>query len=261
MNNINNGVCELVNEQTIETIKDTPKEQSAKEISGKEVLTKENSGADSFGKFTSAEALLSAYNNLEAQFTKRSQELKRLQKEFGELKTEQAKSVQNTLSREVESEGVQDETGSAPDEQVRDFVSVSEVDSDKQIADEVAAFLSKNPEATRFANEIALKTSERGEIEQGFLERAYISVLLDKIQAEQSKINDDFIYSRASEIPAVKEKIIRDYLGGIASSKGVRLLSDSGQTVIMPPKKPTSISEAGEMAADVLRKINATKLD
>ena len=261
MNNINNGVCELVNEQTIETIKDTPKEQSANEISVKEVLTKENSGADSFGKFTSAEALLSAYNNLEAQFTKRSQELKRLQKEFGELKTEQAKSVQNTLSREVESEGVQDETGSAPDEQVRDFVSVSEVDSDKQIADEVAAFLSKNPEAARFANEIALKTSERGEIEQGFLERAYISVLLDKIQAEQSKINDDFIYSRASEIPAVKEKIIRDYLGGIASSKGVRLLSDSGQTVIMPPKKPTSISEAGEMAADVLRKINATKLD
>ena len=47
--------------------------------------------SDSYGKFNSLQALLNAYNNLEVEFTKRSQQLKRLEKEMGELKAEQAK--------------------------------------------------------------------------------------------------------------------------------------------------------------------------
>ena len=182
--------------------------------------------------------------------------LKKLQKEYDQLKSEQAQPTEKekVLIWESASKPVQDETGSAVVEQPCDLASDLAEGSEENIAKEVALFLSRNPEASNFAEEIAQKTSLRGEVEDGFLERAYIAVLQDQIKAEQNKINDEFIYSRASETPAVKEKIIRDYLGGLTSSKGVTLLSQGGQTVIMPPKRPTSIYEAGEMATEIIRK-------
>ena len=245
MNNISNNQCETTKNEQIEAEEGLPEEQSLK-VDNK----------DSYGKFNSADALLSAYNNLEAQFTKRSQELKKLQKEYDQLKSEQAQPTEKkeVLIWESASKPVQDETGSAVVEQPCDSASDLAESSEENIAKEVALFLSRNPEASNFAEEIAQKTSLRGEVEEGFLERAYIAVLQDQIKAEQNKINDEFIYSRASETPAVKEKIIRDYLGGLTSSKGVTLLSQGGQTVIMPPKKPTSIYEAGEMATEIIRK-------
>ena len=54
---------------------------------------------DSFGKFKSAKALLDAYTNLEVEFTKRSQELKRLERENEGLKAEQAKPAKNNESK------------------------------------------------------------------------------------------------------------------------------------------------------------------
>ena len=41
------------------------------------------------------------------------------------------------------------------------------------------------------------------------------------------------------------------------NSRGAKLLSysgESGQSVVMPPKKPLSITEAGELATEVLKK-------
>lgn len=249
MNNNCNNLCENNKNGELLSVQKTNEEQS---FTGAEEK-------DSFGKFETADALLSAYNNLEVQFTKRCQELKRLEKEYNQLKSEQASLVQNTLNREVASEPVQDETGSAVGEQSRENASEEPLDNDIALA--VSRFLSKNPEASKYAEEIALKTSMRGDIDDGFLERAYISVLQDRILAEQSKLNDDFIYSRAKETPAIKEKIIRDYLNGIISSKASVLLAENGQSVIMPPKKPLSISEAGAMAVDVLKKTNGIKLN
>lgn len=219
--------------------------------------SQENEG-DSFGKFKSAKALLDAYTNLEIEFTKRSQELKRLEKENEGLKAEQARSKDNTENKEeisvIASEPVEYETGTAVVEQPDGQASAKSEEGDEDIAQAVTAFLSKNPEAGQYAEEIALKTSERGEISEGFLERAYIGVLQDQVRKEQSKINDEFVYTYASETPAVREKIIRDYLNGILASKSVSLLSSGGQSVIMPPKKPLTISQAGEMASEILRK-------
>ena len=87
MNNISNNQCETTKNEQIEAEEGLPEEQS---------LNVDNK--DSYGKFNSADALLSAYNNLEAQFTKRSQELKKLQKEYDQLKSEQA---QPTEKKEV----------------------------------------------------------------------------------------------------------------------------------------------------------------
>ena len=216
---------------------------------------KQNEG-DSYGKFNSAEALLKAYNGLEAEFTKRSQELKRLERELEELKAEQTEG-DKTEAIVVTSESVDDETGIAEGEQPDSAVSAEEDYGEEEVSKAVARFLSQNPGASKYAEEIALKTSERKELDNGFLERAYIAVLEDLITAEREKINDDFIYSRAVESSNVKEKIIRDYLKEVMASRGAKLLSysgESGQSVVMPPKKPQSISEAGELATEVLKK-------
>ncbi len=210
--------------------------------------------SDSFGKFNSAKDLLNAYNNLEAEFTKRSQALKRLQKEMGELKAEQAE--KQGLANEEIATAAQDETGSVSVGQALENVS-DESEEEERIAKEVSDFLSNNPEASKFAEAIAQKTSTRGEVESGFLERAYIEVLQDALAVEKSKVTDDFIYNKASESQAVREKIIRDYLSGVISSKGAVLLgydNRDNQSVVMPPKKPLSIYEAGLMAVEVLRK-------
>ncbi|MBQ7407814.1 MAG: hypothetical protein IJW13_00855 [Clostridia bacterium] len=209
----------------------------------------------SFGKFESGEALLNAYNSLEAEFTKRSQQLRQLQRENEELK-EQATSVNRKCEFDpgAESHAVQYETESAAKERAGDDASLSDVKGDEFIAAEVANFLRENPEAASLAEEIALKSSELGNVERGFLQRAYTAVLRDILHAEQAKVNDEFIYQKALSTPAVKEKLIRDYLAEVAKGKKVTLISQVGESALTPPKKPHTILEAGEMAAKVLKK-------
>ena len=258
MNKNSNNLCESPNCYNGEA-KLNNKEQSLDE---KQKNLKEQtalSHGDSFGKFNSAEALLKAYNGLEAEFTKRSQELKKLERELEQLKAEQADDEKNE-GDVVTSELAEDETGIVMEEQSITTAS-DEADYDEDVSTAVARFLSKNPTAGKYAEEIAIKASEQKELEEGFLERAYIAVLEDLIAAERDKINDDFIYSRAADSAVVKEKIIRDYLNGIMASRGAKLLSyagESGQSVVIPPKKPLSILEAGELALEALKN-DATK--
>ena len=60
---------EIINEQAVASVSQTAE---AEGIMGEE-------GKASFGKFKSAEALLSAYNSLQAEFTKRCQRIKELE--------------------------------------------------------------------------------------------------------------------------------------------------------------------------------------
>lgn len=202
--------------------------------------------ATSLGKFADEKALLKAYNELEAEFTKRSQRLSALERENSLLKQEQAE--ENFGKDEV----VQDETGSAAEERKADSVSCED---DGAIAAEVNDFLKRYPEAATYAEQIALAADAYDSGCVGILDRAYIEVLKRELAAEREKINDDFIYSQAKNTPEVKERLIRDYLTELSGNKGVKLISRGGESVVTPPEKPKSIAEAGKMAAFVLKKI------
>lgn len=260
MNKNSNNLCDSP-EQIYGEAKLNKKEQSLDENKINESEKTASISGDSFGKFNSAEALLKAYNGLEAEFTKRSQELRKLERELQELKAEQTED-EKVEDDKVTSEFVEDETGIAKGEQPIVTASAENDDYEEDVSKAVARFLNKNPTAGKYAEEIALKASERKDLDEGFLERAYIAVLEDLITAERDKINDDFIYSRAVDSAVVKEKIIRDYLNGIMASKGAKLLSyagESGQSVVIPPKKPLSISEAGELAFEALKNASTNK--
>ncbi len=224
-----------------------------------DLLTSENTQT-SYGKFATPEALLNAYNSLEVQFTKRSQELKRLERENLQLKEEQAKLLGEVTTSDCQSRGAEDETGIATTKQAeKEVASFESGVGDEEIAKEVSDFLSKNPMACEFAVEIAKKTGEiiqeEQSIDKSLLEKAYIAVLQDCLLAEKNKINDDFVYSMAKQSDYVREKIIRDYLGSFTANNHTSLLSGGGSSVIMPPKKPKDIREAGALAVGVIKRI------
>ena len=188
MSKNSNNLCEST-EVVIGEAKQNEKEQSLdkKQLNSSDEF--EGTDGDSFGKFNSAEALLNAYKGLEVEFTKRSQELKRLERELQQLKAEQAED-KKIEGEKVTSEFVEDETGIAMEEQPIAAASAECDYPEEEVCNAVARFLNKNPAASKYAEEIALKASERKELEEGFLERAYIAVLEDMITAEQKKIND-----------------------------------------------------------------------
>lgn len=211
-----------------------------------EQIKKTSENSSSFGKFDSLQALLNAYNNLEAQFTKRSQELRSLERENESLKREQAELIR------AESQTVQDETGSAAGERANNDASFCE-DREGDIADEVKVFLQNNPEAAEYAEEL-VSYAECLTPDVGFLDRAYVKLLKDTLKREREKITDEFIYSSACAAPAVKEKIIRDYLTNLSSQTCAKLICADGESLIYPPKKPKTLEEAGYMAASVLKR-------
>ena len=75
------------------------------------------------------------------------------------------------------------------------------------------------------------------------------------IFVEQNKINDDYVYSMAKNSDYVREKIIRDYLGSYLADNSTALLSGKGSSVVMPPKKPKDIREAGALAVGVIKRV------
>lgn len=222
---------------------------------GKDALNKKEQGehikqtsesSPSFGKFDSLQALLNAYNNLEAQFTKRSQELKSLERENESLKREQAE-----LTR-AESQTVQDETGSAAGERTNNCASLGKA-QEGDIAAEVKVFLQNNPEAAEYAEEL-VSYAECLTPNAGFLDRAYVKLLKNALKREREKITDDFIYSSACAAPNVKEKIIRDYLSNLSSKTCAKLICADGESLITPPEKPKTLEEAGYMATSFLKR-------
>lgn len=218
---------------------------------GKELIDKTEQGAVkpvgnalSVGKFADVDSLLNAYNRLESEFTKRSQRLRELEREVELIKEQSA--------GRAESEVVQDETGSAAEERAS---ADSESFDEGGLTRETERFLKDNPEAARFAEDIIAKIDLGGRLEGGFLYRAYVGVLKDMLKREREKITDDFILSRAIDTESIRDEIIRGYLAEVYSAKRECLLTGSGgESVIAPPIKPSTITEAGKMAVSVLRK-------
>ena len=153
------------------------------------ITTQVNSGENgvkSYGKFNSVESLLNAYNSLQAEFTRRCQRVKELERELNVVKT---------------NDGVLKPTVKANEENFVDEKSVVSADYDNK------------------------ELEFNGELYNG-----------------NNELNDE-----------LKQKIIREYLNGIKSSKPkIPLTSGNGTAIISPPAKPKNLIEAGELAKQIL---------
>ena len=177
---------------------------------------------DSFGKFKTKEALIEAYNKLEAEFTKRCQLIKELEKEIQALK-----------------------------ENERLKISPVPLYKRDNWREELEKFLTEFPIAERFGKEIGYIITNDAElaVSPNCLERALLNVLIDNFATVDEIIgSDDFYEVYIAGNDDIKNKIINGYLEKLESERMPATIGAGGETPLSPAKKPKNLFEAGVLA-------------
>ncbi len=172
----------------------------------------------SLKKFKDVDSLLKAYNSLEAEFTKRSQRLRELEGERAASKAQPA---------------VEKDAGAGQADAVEDAERV---------------FLKKYPDAKDYLDDIGAVADGK---DVGALESAYIGLLTEKLKKQaELTASRDYVLSHIDS--TIKDEIIRDFLSEISSAKPTQPVV-GGQSAIMPPIRPKTLSEAKLLAEKFFR--------
>ena len=170
-------------------------------------------GSMSIGKFKDAESLLMAYNNLEAEFTKKSQRLASLEQEEEQRLNNESR--QNEIEKKVD-----------------DFV--TKFDAVRPFRETLKDNLTTNSDKS--IEEIALD----------LLATSYKS---PKDYVEDEEFLNNYIYSNES----IKDRIIKDYLSKVTQDSPIKVEGSMRSISLVPPTKPTTIEEAGLMAKSIIK--------
>ncbi len=186
----------------------------------------DNEGAASVGKFANSDELLKAYNHLEAEFTKKCQQLK------------------ETERRSEPSPEPSTAEGSAPLYEKEDW------------EERVAAFLGKYPMAEEYANEIGAILLEDKDLagREDCLDVALGRAVAKNYKKPESIVEDEaFLEKYVYRNDKIRNKVIQEYLEGLSPLVGApRTLPHGGAAAIIPPTRPSSIEEAGAMAEKLI---------
>ena len=187
---------------------------------------KENEGSASVGKFANSEELLKAYQNLEAEFTKKCQQLKESER------------------RSEPTEDPKGEDGSAP------------LYEKEEWDERVAAFLGNYPIAEEYAKEISAVLTEDRELaaQENCLEIALGKALAANYRKPESMIEDEaFLEKHVYHNDKIRDRVIREYLEGLSPLAGApKTLPHGGAAAIIPPTRVKTIEEAGAMAEKLI---------
>ena len=189
--------------------------------------TTDNGSTASVGKFANSDELLKAYTRLEAEFTKKCQQLK--------------ESERRSETSDLPSE----EDGSAPLYETEDW------------EDRVAAFLGKYPIAEEYASEIGSILKEEPDLakRENCLEIALGRAVAKNYKKPESIIEDEaFLEKYVYQNDKIRDRVIKDYLEGLSPLAGApRTLPHGGAAAILPPTRARSIEEAGAMAEKLIK--------
>lgn len=178
------------------------------------------------GKFKDVRSLESAYNALQAEFTKKCQRLSALEGELFGKDNREKKSSSAPEEKQGEPEGREVETA-------------------------VTAFLAKRGGCEDILPLLGEKLSGKERVTDRDVEAAYAAALEDARKADK-----EAFVSREKEI---REDAVKEYVTAIARAQGnVPVLTDVGQVTIAPPVKPKNIEDAGKLAEKMFRQ---TKID
>ena len=219
--------------------------------SGAEVGAEEM-GSAVFKKFKDVNALARAYGALEAEFTRRSQRLKELERKMEEAQ----KASSSDLLGEAENTSCCGEATACGAEK-------PDVESDE------VGFGSKDLESAVQPSEgcgdgeelvgIGRSSNERNTAEdqisgQGYGESAFLdggkpsdTVVATNAESVGFRLSDEEIYRMANANEDVRIKIVGEYLSSLKKA-GVPLVRGGVGTVATPPSRARSVAEAGDMA-------------
>ena len=188
----------------------------------------EKRGPALLGKFRSADALAEAYSALEAEFTRRSQRLRELERR---AENPGGAGTGAPVSEEGEEGAVRPERRSFPDTPAASDATIGRGPALPQAekapptgGGEVPGGIpEKSPEESPESPKGPGKIPERGEM------------------------SEEELYRAASGSERVRLKIVGDYLASL-KTPGAPLVRGGGGTLAAPPRKARSIDEAGNMA-------------
>lgn len=185
-------------------------------------LVQDSSSGSIINKFKNAEQLCKAYENLEREFTKKCQQIKKLEQQNLSLDNAQAPKTQQEQNQQI-----------------------------------LSQFLSKNPNANNFKEQIEqeINSLEKEQWQMSTLENAYVKVLEKNCVDKSSLVNnEEFVENIILKNEDLKNRIVSNYLLGVANSSVASLVKAGGGNVVYAsPSNLKSIAEAGEIAKTILK--------
>lgn len=176
------------------------------------------------GKFKSASDLLEAYNNLQAEFTRKCQLLSSLQKDKMQKEEDKESSDENIKQQNEESNSTNDDI------------------TKEEFNQNLNAFLEANSEAAEFAEEIKNKFSEVKTKTSPF-EDAWARVVFSMLK--DGKLSDNMIDQYLITNQNVQNKVIESYLKDLQNDKPPLVISSSGERLSqVEPDSPKTLAEA-----------------
>ncbi|MBQ1269011.1 MAG: hypothetical protein II368_02060 [Clostridia bacterium] len=189
-------------------------EKNGKVVSAQAAEAEKENGAEmTAGKFRDVRSLQQAYESLQAEFTKKCQQVKSL---VGELSK---KDKEESPLKKAEEEG-------------------------EEKSKAVAAFLAKREGGGEFLLPLEEKLGGKARVSEREVIEAYVGLL------EEARGRERESFFRQSE--QLKETAVRDYVKAVAKASGYApILADAGEVTVLPPRRPASIEDAGKLAVQL----------
>ena len=168
----------------------------------------------SLGKFKDTESLLTAYNNLQAEFTRKCQKLKEIEKE----RENQSSKIENQSLFEKE-------------------------DWQK----EVVSFLNKNIEAKPYSKEISeiLMNDKELAKQPNALDIAWAKVVQKTYKKPDEVLTSEYIDQYLSNNEEVKNKLLLEALKSVKTTSAPKVMGSNSGSISMPKTvMPTTLKEA-----------------
>lgn len=235
-----------------------------------------STGGSPFGKFKDSTSLLSAYNSLQAEFTRKSQRLAELEKSFAlsqkntalqpetdasENKAEINESEINSKSQNANAlNGANANTSEKTQSEAQDAQTPDPVPQYKKAnwREKVAAFIAKNPEAKAQAKamaEVLISDKNLASLDN-CLEIAFrLSDSKTRKKPEFLATDEGFLKEYIVNNPRAQELIIGNYINSLKAVKTPPVVT-TGKTSTIPAaplKKLNSMEEAREMVQKFFR--------
>jgi hypothetical protein len=235
---------ELIGEQpSMQMTQDEQTEIAQENLSEKLDTAVENGNNGSLGKFKDTNSLLDAYNNLQAEFTKKCQALSEITKKL-EVDAAQpsALRIDNEIS-EIDSKNNEKE--------------ILPIYKREDWTQKVSDFLEKNKQARPYAKEIAEKILQDESLakNESALDIAFAKTIASSAVLPETLVEDDrFVSDYVLKSEKVKNAVLQLYLKELKSNKVPNLMGmqNSSKEVLYGTKQATSLSQAKEIVKQML---------
>ena len=197
-------------------------------------VSEESSQAD-LGKFKDASTLLAAYNNLQAEFTRKCQLLSRLQKD----KIDRSETESSENGDTVGGQDLQDEINVVQSSE--ESISKPAANEDEEAMDALRQFLGGDEQAKSFIFEIEnSKNSGADPYREAWAKLFFSQTQKDQLAADP--IVNQYVLSDEN----VKNKIIEEYLSQLKNNQPPKVMPSQGGVSVsgVLPDRPSTLAEA-----------------